>query len=88
MPEMLRPEPFSSPFPSPCQRAATERWLAIHAVFTAMGRFRNGDQEEQRLWRKFRQMRELPEKDQRAIFRMVNSLTLARGNGHGAGGRG
>ncbi len=39
------------------------------------------DQEEQRLWKKFVQMRALPEKDQRAILRMVNSLGAANGNG-------
>ena len=32
------------------------------------------DPEERRLWRKFRQILELPEKDQRAIVRLLNSL--------------
>ena len=41
------------------------------------------DQEDQRLWKKFRQARLLPEKDQRAIARMINSLVAARGNGNG-----
>ncbi len=32
------------------------------------------DAEEKRLWKKFRKIRTLPIKDQRAIIRMVNSL--------------
>jgi transcriptional regulator with XRE-family HTH domain len=36
------------------------------------------DHEEQRLWRRFQQIRLLPEKDQRAIARMVNSLVSLR----------
>ncbi len=38
-------------------------------------------QAEQRLWRKFRQVRALPEKDQRAIARMISSLLAVKGNG-------
>ena len=30
--------------------------------------------EEKRLWNKFRQLRKLPDKDQRAVIRLVNSL--------------
>jgi hypothetical protein len=30
--------------------------------------------EERRLWRKFQQVMELPERDQRAVIRLVNSL--------------
>jgi transcriptional regulator with XRE-family HTH domain len=32
------------------------------------------DEEKQRLWRKFRQILDLSEKDRRAIIRMINSL--------------
>jgi transcriptional regulator with XRE-family HTH domain len=35
------------------------------------------DPETRRLWKKFQQVRELPEKDQRAVIRLVNSLAAA-----------
>jgi transcriptional regulator with XRE-family HTH domain len=39
------------------------------------------DPETRRLWKKFQQVRDLPEKDQRAVIRLVNSLAAAsRGN--------
>jgi hypothetical protein len=31
-----------------------------------------------RLWKKFQQVQELPEKDQRAVIRLVNSLVSAQ----------
>lgn len=34
-------------------------------------------QETKRLWKKFQQIKQLPEKDQRAIIRMINSLVQA-----------
>lgn len=36
------------------------------------------DPDERRLWRKFQKVRRLPEKDQRAVFRLVNSLVGAK----------
>lgn len=36
------------------------------------------DPETRRLWKKFQQVRALPEKDQRAVIRLVNSLVAAR----------
>jgi len=36
------------------------------------------DPETKRLWKKFQQVRELPEKDQRAVIRLVNSLVAAQ----------
>ena len=37
------------------------------------------DAETRRLWKKFQQLLTLPEKDQRAVMRLVNSLTGAKG---------
>jgi hypothetical protein len=37
------------------------------------------DPETRRLWRKFQQVRALPEKDQRAVIRLVCSLVSAKG---------
>ena len=39
------------------------------------------DPEARRLWRKFLKVMTLPEKDQRAVIRLINSLVTARGNG-------
>jgi hypothetical protein len=37
------------------------------------------DSETRRLWKKFQQLLTLPEKDQRAVMRLVNSLVGAKG---------
>jgi len=39
------------------------------------------DAEARRLWRKFQQVMSLPERDQRAVLRLINSLVAAKGNG-------
>jgi len=39
------------------------------------------DPETRRLWKKFQQVRDLPEKDQRAVIRLVNSLAAASRGG-------
>lgn len=39
---------------------------------------RADDPETRRLWRKFQQVAALPEKDQRAVIRLINSLAGAR----------
>jgi hypothetical protein len=42
----------------------------------------HGDPEIRRVWKKFQQLLTLPEKDQRAVIRLVNSLVAARSNGN------
>lgn len=37
--------------------------------------------ETRRLWKKFQQIQALPEKDQRAVIRLVNSLVTAKASG-------
>jgi transcriptional regulator with XRE-family HTH domain len=39
------------------------------------------DAETRRLWKKFQQVMSLPERDQRAVLRLINSLVAAKGNG-------
>jgi len=39
------------------------------------------DPELRRFWKKFQQLMTLPEKDQRAVIRLVNSLVAGRSNG-------
>lgn len=39
------------------------------------------DPEIRRLWKKVRQIQGLPERDQRAVIRLINSLAATRGNG-------
>lgn len=41
------------------------------------------DRNHEKLWRKFRKILDLPEKDQRAISRMIHSLASVRPNGNG-----
>lgn len=36
------------------------------------------DPESRRLWKRFQQMSDLPERDQRAVIRLINSLSLTR----------
>lgn len=38
------------------------------------------DPDQQRLWKKFRKLQQLPDKDQRAVLRLLNSLTRATGS--------
>ena len=40
-------------------------------------RIEKEDPETRRLWKKFQQLRKLPERDKRAIIRMINSLIVA-----------
>jgi transcriptional regulator with XRE-family HTH domain len=35
-----------------------------------------------RLWKRFKQIESLPERDQRAVIRLINSLVASNGNGH------
>ncbi len=51
---------------------STDELLGLKPTRTTKGQIE--DPEERRLWRKFRQSRDLPEKDQRAIVRLLNSL--------------
>ncbi|MGA3093595.1 MAG: helix-turn-helix transcriptional regulator [Terriglobales bacterium] len=41
--------------------------------------------EQRRLWKRFQRMESLPEKDQRAVVRLINSLVASNGNGHSRG---
>jgi len=38
--------------------------------------------ERETVWKKFQQLMTLPEKDQCAVIRLVNSLVASRGNGN------
>ena len=40
----------------------------------------HSDPESRRLWKKFQQMASLPQKDQRAVIRLINSLSTVRGS--------
>jgi hypothetical protein len=41
-----------------------------------------GKPQNRRLWKRFQRMASLPERDQRAVIRLINSLTASNGNGH------
>ncbi len=40
----------------------------------------NGNAETRRLWKRFQQVTSLPEKDQKAVIRLINSLVSVGGN--------
>jgi transcriptional regulator with XRE-family HTH domain len=41
-----------------------------------------GKSQTRRLWKRFQRMESLPERDQRAVIRLINSLVASSGNGH------
>ena len=53
----------------------TDELLGVKAI---KAESRSEDPETRRLWRKFQQVSELPEKDQRAVIRLINSLSGMR----------
>jgi transcriptional regulator with XRE-family HTH domain len=60
-------------------RVSTDELLGVKAIRGA--KFVNGaDPDTRRLWKKFQQVLALPEKDRRAVIRLVNSLVA----GHAA----
>lgn len=60
-------------------RVSTDELLGLRRLKEESGE----DRDHLKLWRKFRKILDLPEKDQRAISRMIHSLATARGNGNG-----
>ncbi|MFA6957336.1 MAG: helix-turn-helix transcriptional regulator [Thermoanaerobaculia bacterium] len=56
-------------------RVTTDELLGVKRVRPDS---RTEDPETRRLWKKFQQVTELPEKDQRAVIRLINSLAGAR----------
>jgi transcriptional regulator with XRE-family HTH domain len=46
----------------------------------------HGSSEDRRLWKKFQQVMALPEKDRRAVIRLVNSLVETKGGRSASGG--
>jgi transcriptional regulator with XRE-family HTH domain len=42
----------------------------------------HSDPESRRLWKRFKQIASLPERDQRAVIRLINSLAASRSNPH------
>jgi transcriptional regulator with XRE-family HTH domain len=60
-------------------RVSTDELLGIKQLKDGNGQNRD----HLKLWRKFRKILDLPEKDQRAISRMIHSLATVRGNGNG-----
>jgi transcriptional regulator with XRE-family HTH domain len=56
-------------------RVSTDELLGVKATHAVR---EERDPEAQRLWKKFQRVGELPEKDQRAVIRLINSLAQAR----------
>ena len=62
----------SSGWPTPW--ASADELLEIRPAKTPAARKDDNDPDTRRLWKKFRQVISLPEKDQRAVIRLINSL--------------
>jgi transcriptional regulator with XRE-family HTH domain len=56
---------------------SADELLGMNNGKAAKGRSEQDDPEVRRLWKKFRQVTRLPEKDQRAVIRLINSLANA-----------
>src|SRR5215469_16422461 len=58
----------------------TDELLGIKPQPRELSKFEQlySDPESRRLWKRFQQMAELPEKDQRAVIRLINSLSTVR----------
>lgn len=56
-------------------RVTTDEILGVKAIKADP---RSEDPETRRLWKKFQQVAELPDKDQRAVIRLINSLSGMR----------
>jgi transcriptional regulator with XRE-family HTH domain len=62
---------------------STDELFGLKPVRPANG---HDDPETRRLWKKFQQVVSLPEKDRRAVIRLVNSLVQTRDRSAQAGG--
>jgi transcriptional regulator with XRE-family HTH domain len=60
-------------------RVSTDELLGLKTPPKALRQ--QPDPETRRLWKKFQLVAALPEKDQRAVIRLVNSLAASRSNG-------
>jgi transcriptional regulator with XRE-family HTH domain len=56
---------------------SADELLGLKNGKAAKGRSEQDDPNVRRLWKKFRQVTRLPEKDQRAVIRLINSLANA-----------
>jgi transcriptional regulator with XRE-family HTH domain len=56
-------------------RVTTDELLGVKSIKADS---RSEDSETRRLWKKFQQVADLPEKDQRAVIRLINSLSGLR----------
>ena len=61
---------------APVLKVSTDELLGIKPIKV---RKETQDPETRRLWKKFQQIMVLPEKDRRAVIRLVNSLVQAKG---------
>jgi transcriptional regulator with XRE-family HTH domain len=61
-------------------RVSTDELLGIRPQPREVSKLEqlHSDPESRRLWKRFQQMAELPEKDQRAVIRLINSLSTVR----------
>ena len=59
-------------------KVSTDELMGLRSTKPAPQQQPKDDPETRRLWKKFQQVLELPEKDRRAVIRLVNSLVAAK----------
>ncbi len=73
--------------PTPDFLVALVRTLGVTAdelLGIKQAKFDNEDLGKRKLWRRFKRMSALPERDQRAVIRLINSLAASKAQSHAA----
>lgn len=60
-------------------RTSTDEVLGVKSATASGGGAEHGGRTEQRLMKKLRQVAQLPERDQRAVLRLINSVAAGQG---------
>jgi transcriptional regulator with XRE-family HTH domain len=73
-----------APLPSASFLVALAQTLAVttdELLGVKPARLKQEKPQRRRLWKRFQRMESLPERDQRAVIRLINSLVASKGNG-------
>ncbi|MGA7765062.1 MAG: helix-turn-helix domain-containing protein [Candidatus Sulfotelmatobacter sp.] len=77
-----------APLPSASFLVALAQTLAVtidELLGARPAKFKQEKPQRRRLWKRFQRMESLPERDQRAVIRLINSLVASNGNGQSRG---
>ena len=77
-----------APLPSASFLVAMAQTLAVttdELLGARPAKLKQEKPQRRRLWKRFQRMESLPERDQRAVIRLINSLVASSGNGQSRG---